>query len=88
MKTLSQCLINTLATTLSWRGRKMTDLEHAILATALLACFFYIGKYIGRKEQVEDIIERTLDSLEKQRFIKVKTLKNGDKELISIDKWW
>jgi len=65
----------------------MTGIEHTILATTILASFFYFGKFLGRKENAEELIEATLDALEKQRFIKVKTLKNGEKELITIDKW-
>ena len=34
----------------------MTGVEHAILATSCLAAFFYAGKYMGKKEKVEDII--------------------------------
>lgn len=64
----------------------MTAIEHSIIATGLLALFFYFGKHVGKKNRVEDAIEHTLDMLEKGNFIKVKTLKNGEKELIALDK--
>jgi hypothetical protein len=64
----------------------MTALEHAVLATGLLAIFFYYGKWLGRKEKTEDIIETTLNTLEVGNFIKVKIHDNGEKELIPLDK--
>lgn len=64
----------------------MTAIEHAILATIVLAVFYYYGKWSGRKEKVEDVIEHTLDTLEKGNYIKVNVHKNGDKELIPLDK--
>jgi len=65
----------------------MTGIEHAILATSLLAAFFYVGKWMGKKEKVEDIVEHTLNMLEKGNFVKVKTCKeSGEKELIPLDK--
>jgi len=64
----------------------MTGIEHSILATAMLAGFYYYGKWIGRKEKVEDVIEHTLDTLEQGNYIKVIVQKNGDKELIPLDK--
>mgnify|MGYP000598341114 FL=1 len=65
----------------------MTGIEHAILATSVIADFFYTGKWMGKKEKVEDIIEHTLNTLEKGNFVKVKTCqKSGEKELIPLDK--
>jgi hypothetical protein len=64
----------------------MTAIEHAVLATIVLAVFYYYGKWSGRKEKVEDVIEHTLDTLEKGNYIKVNVHKNGDKELIPLDK--
>ena len=39
----------------------MTGVEHAILATSCLAAFFYAGKWYGKKEKIEHIIEHTLN---------------------------
>ena len=66
----------------------MTGIEHSILATGLLAAFYYYGRWQGKKEKVEDIIEHTLNTLEKGNFVKVKKCeKTGDKELIPLDKY-
>jgi len=66
----------------------MTGIEHAILATSFLAAFFYVGKWIGKKEKVEDIIEHTLNMLEKNNMIKVAVdKKTGEKEILPLDKY-
>ena len=66
----------------------MTGIEHSILATAMLAAFYYYGRWKGKQEKVEDIIEHTLNTLEKGNFVKVKKCdKTGDKELIPLDKY-
>jgi hypothetical protein len=65
----------------------MTPFEQAFLATSLLAIFFYFGKYLGKQERVEDIVEHTFNMLEKYNMIKVKKCeKTGEKEILPIDK--
>ena len=65
----------------------MTSIEHAILTTSILAFFYYFGRWQGKKEKVEDIVEHTLNTLEKNNMIKVKVdKKTGEKELIPLDK--
>jgi RNA-binding protein YhbY len=66
----------------------MTGIEHAILATACLAVFYYVGKWNGKKEKVEHIIDHTLNMLEKNNMIKVKVdKKTGEKEILPLDKY-
>lgn len=65
----------------------MTAIEHSIIATLILAAFYYFGRYQGQKFKVEGAIEATLDMLERENFIKVQTdEKNGEKTLIPLDK--
>jgi len=65
----------------------MTPIEHSIVATLCLAAFYYFGRWQGSRVKVEDAIEATLNMLEKNNFIKVKTdEKNGEKTLIPLDK--
>ena len=65
----------------------MEALEHSILATGLLAVFYYVGVHMGKKVAVEDAIELTLDTLEKRNFIKVVyNEKTKEKDLIPLDK--
>jgi len=66
----------------------MTGIEHAILATSVLAAFFYVGKWMGKKEKVEYIVEHTLNTLEKNNMIKVEVdKKTGEKEILPLDKY-
>ena len=65
----------------------MTGMEHAFVATSMLAVFFYVGKWMGKKEKIEDIITHTLDTLEKNNMIKVEVKKNGEKEILPLDKY-
>ena len=66
----------------------MTGMEHAFVATSMLAVFFYVGKWMGKKEKIEDIITHTLDTLEKNNMIKVKKDNNGIKRFCSLDKYY
>jgi hypothetical protein len=65
----------------------MTGIEHSLLATASLAAFYYFGKWQGKQEKIETIIESTLNMLEKNNMIKVKVDKNGEKEILPLDKY-
>jgi hypothetical protein len=65
----------------------MTGIEHSLLATASLAVFYYFGRWQGKKEKIENIIESTLNMLEKNNMIKVKVDKNGEKEILPLDKY-
>ena len=65
----------------------MTGIEHSILATGLLAIFYYVGMHVGKKEKIEDIVNTMLDKLERGNFIKVELdEKTVEKELIALDK--
>ena len=63
----------------------MTGLEHSIIATALLAIFFYVGRAIGKRENIEYVVQQTLEHLEDGGFIKTKTDENGEKELVKVE---
>ncbi len=65
----------------------MTGLEHSLLATGLLAVFYYLGAHFGKKDAVEAAVEFTLDTLEKGNYVKVLyNEKTKEKELIPLDK--
>ena len=64
----------------------MTGIEHSLRATGMLALFFYVGKHIGEKKKVEHIVECTFDMLEKNNMIRVSVDKNGEKEILPLDK--
>jgi hypothetical protein len=46
--------------------------------------FFYAGKREGKNESVKDVIEHTLDTLEKGGYISVIENEDGEKELVKI----
>lgn len=65
----------------------MTGIEFSLVATPILAGFFYFGKFQGKKEKIENIVDHTLNQLEKNNMIKVKVDKNGEKEILPLDKY-
>jgi|TARA_B100000497_G_C7478680_1_gene294121 hypothetical protein len=61
--------------------------EHSLIATGLLALFYYVGVHVGSKKKTEDIVETMLNKLEKGNFIQTElNKKTGEKELIPLDK--
>ena len=61
----------------------MDALTHALLATASMAGFYYLGRWSTRTN-LTDVIESMLSKLETDGFIATKTDENGDKELVPI----
>ena len=59
----------------------MTGFEHSLIATGLLAIFYYAGRYFGRRESVEDAIVATFEALEDNGYISTIENANGEKEL-------
>ena len=57
----------------------MTGIEHSLLATVTIAAFYYFGKWQGKQEKIETIIESTLNMLEKNNMIKVEVKKMAKK---------
>lgn len=65
----------------------MDALDHSVIATGLLALFYYVGVYYGKRKKTEDIVDAMLDKLEAGGYIKVELCEiTGEKELITIDK--
>ena len=65
----------------------MDIITHTILAVGSLVCFFFLGEYFGKKKGTEDtaldVVDYTLDMLERDGLIRVETI-NGEKEIIPI----
>tara|TARA_B100002019_G_scaffold174115_1_gene150542 strand:+ start:76 stop:258 length:183 start_codon:yes stop_codon:yes gene_type:complete len=49
----------------------------------MAGCYFW-GRYLAKREVLENVIEKTLMSLEESGFIKTVKDENGDKELVPI----
>jgi len=46
----------------------MTGLEFSLVATPILAGFFYFGKHQGKKEKIEHIIDPYFESVRKEQY--------------------
>ena len=64
----------------------LTPIELSLITTTIIAIAYYFGKYHGRMELTEKIVSSMLKTLEQGGFIKTRLDKNGDIELIEIDK--
>lgn len=61
----------------------MDAIIHALIATACMAGFYYLGRWSSRND-LTDVIENLLSKLEMDGYIATKTDENGDKELVPI----
>ena len=61
---------------------------HTLLSVGSLAGFFFVGEYFGKKRLpenlAEDMVEHTLDALERDGLIRIETDKDGEKEIVPI----
>ena len=63
----------------------MDELTHTLLATACIAGSFYAGKYLTKRNLIEDTVSSLLDNLEKEGLIAVKKSPKGDKDISPIN---
>ena len=63
----------------------MTPIELSLISTTVIAIAYYLGKYHGRMELTEKVVNSMLKTLEQGGFIKTKLDKNGEIELIKRD---
>lgn len=65
----------------------MDVFTHTILAVGSLVCFFFVGHYLGEKKgtegMAENMVDATIDMLEKDGLIRIET-KDGEKEIVPI----
>ena len=66
----------------------MDIFTHTILAVGSLMGFFFVGEYFGKKkiseEKTADIIDYTINILERDGMIRVSTGKDGEQEIVPI----
>ena len=66
----------------------MDVFTHTILAVGSLVCFFFAGHYLGGKKVTEDLAENMVDAtinmLERDGLNRVETDKHGEKEIVPI----
>ncbi len=65
----------------------MDVITHTMIAVGSLAGFFFLGEYFGKKKGTEDtaldVVDYTLNMLERDGLIRVETI-NGEKEIVPI----
>ena len=66
----------------------MDPITHTLLAVGSLLVFFFVGEWIGGKKKTDDVLEKTvaltIETLERDCFIRTEIDKDGDVELIPI----
>jgi len=66
----------------------MDVITHTLLAVSSLAGFFFVGEWLGQKKatkgMAENMVDATIDMLERDGLIRVETDKDGEKEIVPI----
>tara|TARA_Y100001963_G_scaffold147261_1_gene223350 strand:+ start:4235 stop:4474 length:240 start_codon:yes stop_codon:yes gene_type:complete len=66
----------------------MDAFTHTLLAVGSLVAFFFAGRFLGQNSTVdrlaEDMVEHTINQLERDGLIRVETDKDGEKEIVPI----
>ena len=66
----------------------MDPITHTLLAVGSLLVIFFVGEWIGGKKKTDDVLEKTvaltIETLERDGFIRTEIDKDGDVELIPI----
>ena len=62
----------------------MDAMTHTLLAVGCMAACYFWGRYLSKREILEDVIEKMLMSLEEGGFIKIEEDENGEKELVKV----
>jgi hypothetical protein len=62
----------------------MDAIEHSIIATTLLAVFYYAGMWVDKRNRIEEAIANTLATLEDNNYIICDTDDDGQKVLQEV----
>ena len=62
----------------------MDAITHTLIAGTCMAATYFWGRYLAKKEILENAVEYMLTSLEKDGFIRTVEDENGDRELVPI----
>ena len=62
----------------------MDAIEHSIIATTLLAVFYYAGMWVDRRNRIEEAIANTLATLEDNNYIICEEDEDGQKVLQEV----
>ena len=66
----------------------MDPITHTLLAVGSLLVFFFVGEWLGRKKGTDDTLEATvaltIETLERDGFLKTEIDSDGEVELVPI----
>ena len=66
----------------------MDPITHTLLAVGYLLVFFFVGEWLGRKKGTDDTLEATvaltIETLERDGFLKTEIDSDGEVELVPI----
>jgi hypothetical protein len=62
----------------------MDAIEHSIIATTLLAVFYYAGMWVDKRNRIEEAIANTLATLEDNNYIICEEDEDGQKVLQEV----
>lgn len=63
------------------------DFLPALLATGGMFGSYFWGKYLAKKEIIEEVIYKTISSLAEQNYIMIMENDDGEKCLVAIHEW-
>ena len=57
---------------------------HTVVAIACLAGCYYWGRLLAKREILSEVVDTTLEKLEKEGFVRMEIDEDGDKSLVPI----
>ena len=57
---------------------------HTVVAIACLAGCYYWGRLLAKREILSEVVDTTLEKLEKEGFVRMEIDEDGDKSLVLI----
>jgi len=63
---------------------ELTAVSHSIIATSLLAIFYYAGMWVDKRSRIEEAIAKTLQTLEDNNYIICHEDEQGQKVLQEV----
>ena len=57
---------------------------HTVIAIACLAGCYYWGRLLAKREILSEVVDTTLEKLEKEGFVRMEIDEDGDKSLVLI----
>ena len=62
----------------------MDPILHTLIAVGCMLASYYAGKHFSNKQNIHSVVDKLLDTLEKEGFIHTTIDKDGEKEIIPV----